>query len=135
MVYIIRKNYNISKKHYSKFLRAVRKYFLFVAINMLMHFPTCTVFSSLFRVHFIAKFFFSCRGGLNPSRLTMYIHIIYKKHERVFIPGDVYHRCLGQTFSWHWEIFPSCTATTIVCHWRADFCSLLGFLGRLYHSK
>lgn len=31
--------------------------------------------------------FFSCRGDFNPSSHT-YI-VIYKKHERVFIPGDV----------------------------------------------
>lgn len=86
-----------SKTYYSKFLRTICKYFLFVVINILMRFPMCAVFSSLFHAHFIAEFFFGCRGGLNPSRLT--VHVIYKKHERVFIPSDVYYCCLGQTFS------------------------------------
>lgn len=97
--YFILVYYNVqfSKTCYSKFLRITHKYFLFVVINILMHFPMCAVFSSLFRAHFIAEFFFGCRGGLNPSRLT--VHVIYKKHERVFTPGDVYYCCLGQTFS------------------------------------
>lgn len=65
-------------------MRTLRKYFLFIAINMLMHFPMYAVFSSLFRAYFIVEFFFSaveevltlrdspCTCNLQETRKTFY---------------------------------------------------------------